>query len=175
VALVSASRFLSDIVLRYLLEFSGRTARLLVASCIEVLVIGRMADFILDDQLAVDTAFVADWALSRVLLMNDARFVWLILVPRRPNAGEIFDLSVVDRGVLTEEFCRAGKGLKALTVCDKVNICAIGNMVPQLHVHVIARRADDGVWPSPVWSRGYAVPYEPGEMAVLVKTLVNGL
>jgi diadenosine tetraphosphate (Ap4A) HIT family hydrolase len=132
-------------------------------------------DFSIHEQLAADTAFIADWDLSRVLLMNDKRFAWLILVPRRPCVREIFELDATDRGLLTVEFCRAAKSLKRLTGCDKINICAIGNQVPQLHVHVIARRIGDDVWPSPVWSRGFAVPYAAQEMADFVKRLVNGL
>lgn len=132
-------------------------------------------DFTVNEQLAIDTAFIADWTLSRVLLMNDKRFAWLILVPRRMGVCEIFDLDAADRATLTAEFCRAGENLKRLTGCDKINICAIGNQVPQLHVHVIARKTDDDVWPSPVWSRGFAVPYDDGELDAFVKTLVNGL
>ncbi len=131
--------------------------------------------FQLHQSLADDSAFVADWPLSRVVLMNDARFVWLLLVPRRENVGELFDLSEEDRQTLTRECCRAGENLKKLTGCDKINICIIGNQVPQLHVHVIARREDDEVWPSPVWSRGYAVPYEPAAMTALIDRLVKGL
>jgi len=132
-------------------------------------------EFKLDPRLASSSSFVADWPLSRVLLMDDARFVWLVLVPRRPGANEIFDLSPSDRATLTEEYCRAGEGLKKLTGCQKINVCAIGNMVPQLHVHVIARSESDAVWPSPVWSRGYAVPYEQQAREDLLKRLVNGL
>ncbi|MGA7675891.1 MAG: HIT domain-containing protein [Rhizomicrobium sp.] len=132
-------------------------------------------EFQLDPHLASASSFVADWPLSRVLLMNDARFPWLVLVPRRPGANEIFDLNAADRLTLSQEYCRAGEHLKTLTKATKINICAIGNMVPQLHVHVIARNQDDPVWPSPVWSRGYAVPYEPAALAELLHRLVNGL
>lgn len=131
--------------------------------------------FEIHEQLSADTAFIADWSLSRVLLMNDKRFAWLILVPRREGVCEIFDLDEGDRQTLTAEFCRAGEHLKRLTGCDKINICAIGNQVPQLHIHVIARKTSDDVWPSPVWSRGFAVPYEPGELESFVQILVNGL
>lgn len=132
-------------------------------------------DFTIDEQLATDTAFIADWKLSRVLLMNDARFPWLILVPRRTDVSEFFDLTPEDRQTLTEEFSRAGENLKKLTGCDKINICVIGNQVEQLHVHVIARKENDDVWPSPVWSRGFAVPYEADALDQAVQTLVNGL
>ena len=132
-------------------------------------------EFELDPRLASASSFVADWPLSRVILMNDARFPWLVLVPRRAGPSEVFDLSEADRVTLSQEYCRAGERLKALTKAEKINICAIGNMVPQLHVHVIARNQDDPVWPSPVWSRGYAVPYEPAALAEFLSRLVNGL
>ena len=132
-------------------------------------------EFELDPRLATASSFVADWSLSRVILMNDARFPWLVLVPRRPGASEIFDLSEEDRLTLSREYCRAGERLKTLTGCKKINICAIGNNVPQLHIHVIARSEGDPVWPSPVWSRGYAVPYEPAALAEFLGRLVNGL
>ena len=132
-------------------------------------------EFHLDPQLAAASSFVVDWPLCRVVLMNDARFPWLILVPRRPGATEIFDLNAADRLTLSQEYCRAGEHLKVLTKAEKINICAIGNRIPQLHVHVIARYENDPVWPSPVWSRGYAVPYEPAAMDELLRRLVNGL
>ena len=132
-------------------------------------------EFELDPRLASASSFVADWPLSRVILMNDARFPWLVLVPRRVGATEVFDLNEADRLTLSREYCRAGERLKALTGCKKINICAIGNNVPQLHVHVIGRDEADPVWPSPVWSRGYAVPYEPAALAELLGRLVNGL
>ena len=132
-------------------------------------------EFELDPRLAAASSFVADWPLSRVILMNDARFPWLVLVPRCPGASEIFDLNESDRLTLSREYCRAGERLKALTKAWKINIAALGNAVAQLHVHVIARAQDDPVWPSPVWSRGYAVPYEPAALAEFLGRLVNGL
>ncbi|HEY0283275.1 MAG TPA: HIT family protein [Rhizomicrobium sp.] len=132
-------------------------------------------DFELDQRLDSASSFIADWPLSRVILMNDARFPWLVLVPRRPGATEVFDLNEEDRVTLIRECCRAGERLKKLTDCKKINICAIGNNVPQLHVHVIGRNEDDPVWPSPVWSRGYAVPYEPAALAEFLARLINGL
>jgi diadenosine tetraphosphate (Ap4A) HIT family hydrolase len=107
--------------------------------------------------------FVADWPLSRVLLMNDARYPWVILVPRRAGATEMFELSAEDRCVLVEETARAGRQLKALTGAAKINIGALGNLVPQLHIHVVARNRDDAAWPGPVWGKGEAVPYAADE------------
>ena len=118
-----------------------------------------MHGFALHPRLEADTVFVTDWGLSRVLLMNDARFPWLVLVPRRANVTELHELAHPERMVLIEELARAGGKLKALTGAAKINVGALGNFVPQLHVHVVARRADDSAWPQPVWGYGNALPY----------------
>jgi len=120
-----------------------------------------MRTFMLHPRLEADTVFVTDWALSRVLAMNDARYPWLILVPRRANAVEIHDLEHAERGVLMEEIARAGAALKSLTAAAKINIGALGNLVPQLHVHVVARNPGDAAWPGPVWGHGAAIAYAP--------------
>src|ERR1041385_6745795 len=119
-----------------------------------------MHPFKLHPQLAADTVFVADWALSRVLLMDDVRFPWLVLVPRRADMTEIYDLAHAERMVLVEEIARAAKGLKALCETKKINVGALGNLVPQLHIHVVARKPGDAAWPSPVWGCGSRLPYE---------------
>src|ERR1700759_1472369 len=95
-----------------------------------------METFHLHPQLEADTSLIADWGFSRVLLMNDARFPWVILVPRRAGLSEIQDLKHAERMVLIEEINRAGDGLKKITSAKKINTAALGNMVPQLHVHV---------------------------------------
>jgi diadenosine tetraphosphate (Ap4A) HIT family hydrolase len=120
-----------------------------------------MTDFALHPRLAADTTFVADWALSRVLLMEDARFAWLILVPRRPGAIELHDLEPLDRGLLIEEIARASAALKGATGATKINTGALGNVVAQLHLHVVARNPGDAAWPGPVWGQGDAVAYDP--------------
>jgi diadenosine tetraphosphate (Ap4A) HIT family hydrolase len=130
-----------------------------------------MQTFVLHSRLEADTALVADWALSRVLLMNDARFPWLVLVPRRPNLGELHDLSHPERMVLIEEIARASRGLKTLTGAGKINVGALGNLVPQLHVHVVARKQSDAAWPGPVWGHGASVPYEAPERDALIAQL----
>lgn len=118
-----------------------------------------MAEFTLHPRLAADAIFVADWPLSRVLLMNDARYTWLVLVPRRIDAVELHDLRPGDRAVLMEEIARAGEGLKALTGAAKINTGALGNVVPQLHIHIVARMSGDPAWPGPVWGHSPAEPY----------------
>jgi len=130
-----------------------------------------MADFVLHERLAADTAFVADWPLSRVLLMNDARYAWLILVPRRAEITELFQLSAADRATLMDEMTRASQQLKAITRCAKINIGALGNMVPQLHIHIIARNPGDHAWPGPVWGNGTAVAYESAARDALLAKL----
>ncbi len=115
--------------------------------------------FVLDPRLAADTIFVADRELSRVLLMDDARFPWLILVPRRVNAVELDDLSFDDQTQLLREVGHAMALLRSIASCGKFNIGALGNIVRQLHVHVVARRKNDAAWPGPVWGSGLADRY----------------
>lgn len=131
-----------------------------------------MSEFELHPRLAADTVPVADWVLSRVLLMNDARFEWLVLVPRRRDAVELFDLSETDRRVLIEEIARAGTLLKTVSGAAKINVGALGNLVAQLHVHVVARRPGDAAWPGPVWGHSAPVPYAiPARDALIAKIL----
>jgi len=121
-------------------------------------------DFILDPRLAADTHLVGDLDLSRVLLMDDARFPWLILVPRRANLRELTDLDTGDQQRLLAEIDRCARVLRTLEKPDKLNIAALGNVVAQLHVHVIARRANDAAWPRPVWGFGERVPHASPEL-----------
>lgn len=117
------------------------------------------ADFELDPRLAADTIYVADWTLCRVLLVDDAQFPWLVLVPRRAGLAELDDLDANDRTRLMLEIQRAMQTLRDTVEYDKLNIGALGNIVRQLHVHVVARRRNDAAWPGPVWGHGRAVPY----------------
>ncbi|HEX7130603.1 MAG TPA: HIT family protein [Rhodanobacteraceae bacterium] len=126
------------------------------------------ADFTLDPRLAADTALVADWALSRVLLMDDARFPWLILVPRRAGLVELDDLGSLEQAQLLDEINRAMALLREVAPCDKLNVGALGNSVRQLHVHVVARRESDAAWPGPVWGSGAAMRYEASTREALV-------
>ncbi|MBF0284220.1 MAG: HIT domain-containing protein [Magnetococcales bacterium] len=113
--------------------------------------------------LATDTLELVRWPLCRVLLMNDARYPWLILVPQRPGMREIFDLSEEDQARLLGETRRAARALAAYGHPDKLNVAALGNVVAQLHLHVIARFVGDEAWPRPVWGVHPARPY--GEAA----------
>ena len=107
--------------------------------------------FELHPQLAQDCVTVGDFPLSRLLLMNDAQYPWFILVPRRRGITEIFELNQQDRDQLHDEVLSLTQALKDGFAADKMNVAALGNMVSQLHVHVIARYRDDPSWPAPVW------------------------
>lgn len=131
--------------------------------------------FSLNERLQADTRHVTDLGLCRVLLMNNALWPWLILVPMRENAVEIHRLDEADQTALMREIVLASRVVERLFAPDKMNVGALGNMVPQLHVHVIGRKRGDPAWPGPVWGSGHARPYEPAEAAALVDRLAEGL
>ncbi len=121
--------------------------------------------FALHPRLAADTIALGDWPLCRLLLMNDGRFPWVILVPTRPDLREIHDLPSAERVVLIEEIARVSALMQQAFKADKMNVAALGNQVAQLHVHVIARFASDPAWPSPVWGQGQVRPMSEAEQA----------
>lgn len=131
--------------------------------------------FALDPRLAADTLVIGDLNLCRVLLMNDARFPWLILVPRRAGLIEIHELAPEERATLIEEAAFAGECLKALTGAKKINTAALGNSVAQLHVHVVARFESDAAWPGPIWGVGEAAAYAPQAAADRLAALRGAL
>lgn len=131
--------------------------------------------FALDPRLAADTVPVGDLALSRLLMMNDATYPWLILVPRRAGLAEIVDLDPAGRVALMEEIALVSDAVKAVASPLKLNVAALGNMVRQLHVHVVARFDTDPAWPSPVWGRTPAVAYHPAASATLVRRYADAL
>ena len=117
-------------------------------------------DFALDPQLEQSSFFIEDWPLCRIVLRNDSTWPWLYLVPRRNNVREIYELNDADQAQLVREISRAGKALNALYAPAKINTAALGNQVPQLHVHVFARFRDDPAWPRPVWAvQANEIPY----------------
>ena len=134
-----------------------------------------MAEFVLDPKLLSDTVHVADLRLSALLLMRDANYPWLILVPRRPDLVEVIDLDAAERTQLMAEVALASEALRQTVACDKLNVAALGNIVRQLHVHVIARRTGDAAWPRPVWGAVPVKPYPPGEAEALAKNLATQL
>lgn len=131
----------------------------------------RTAGWALDVQLERDTAAIGDMTLCRMLLSRDANYPWLILVPRRRGAAEIIDLHPSERAQLMTEIADASAALKTVTNCDKLNVAAIGNVVLQLHVHVIARTRSDAAWPRPVWNAVPPRAYEAAAMQGLIEAL----
>jgi diadenosine tetraphosphate (Ap4A) HIT family hydrolase len=118
--------------------------------------------FELDARLDADTLPVCDLPLTRVLLMNDARYPWLILVPRRNGLRELHELAPTDRRQLNDEIDACSRALAERTGADKMNVAALGNQVPMLHVHVIARFRNDDAWPNTVWGVLPPLPYPDG-------------
>lgn len=131
--------------------------------------------FALDPRLAADTIEIGDLALSRILLMNDARYLWLVLAPRRENLSELFDLDGPDRAILMEEIVAVSKALIGSPGVDKINVGALGNIVRQLHIHVVARRFHDAAWPGPVWGAGAPQRYEAEAARKIVQKLKESL
>lgn len=131
--------------------------------------------FALDPKIAADSVGIATLALSDLRLMNDQRFPWLLLVPRRAGAVEMIDLEKPDRAALFEEITAVSAALRTVTRCDKLNVAALGNQVRQLHVHVVARFAGDAAWPGPVWGMGLAVAYEAGRRDRLIASIRSAL
>jgi diadenosine tetraphosphate (Ap4A) HIT family hydrolase len=134
-----------------------------------------MALFATDKRIETVSVPVRPLVISDLRLMDDARFPWLMLVPRREGATEIIDLPNADQALLLAEIGTVSRALKALTRCDKLNIAAIGNIVPQLHVHVVARFRGDAAWPQPVWGFGTAVAYGAEERDKLIARLKAAL
>ena len=124
-----------------------------------------MADFEPDARLVEDSYPVTELPLCQLRLMDDSRYPWLVLVPRRHRASEVFDLDEADQQQLWREAAILGQALKGPLGGDKLNIASLGNVVEQLHVHVILRRRDDDAWPGPVWGQGEAVPYHLDALA----------
>lgn len=132
---------------------------------------GATKDWSLHPQLVQETVPVGDLPLARMLLANDANYPWLILVPRLPGLVELIDLEENAQVQLLGEIAAAARALKTVTECDKLNIAALGNQVPQLHVHVIARRRADAAWPKPVWGVKPPLAYAEGQQVILLNSL----
>jgi diadenosine tetraphosphate (Ap4A) HIT family hydrolase len=130
-----------------------------------------MAMFTLDPRLQQDTLVIGDFALCQLLLMNDAQFPWFILVPRREEMSEVFQLDIADQRLLWQETSELAETLKDTFAADKMNVANLGNMVSQLHMHVIVRRRDDAVWPAPVWGKLPAQPYSAEQLAAVMAKL----
>lgn len=131
--------------------------------------------FTLHPRLEADTIVIGELGLSLVLLMNDARFPWLILVPRRADLREMSDLTVDDQATLMGEINAASRVLQRLIHPHKLNVAAIGNVVAQLHIHIVARFEDDAAWPAPVWGHGLREPYDEDESSGFIGLLQREL
>jgi len=125
----------------------------------------------LHSQLTKDTIDIGDLPLCRVLVIKDANYPWLLLVPRREGAVEIIDLEEVEQAQLMTEISRVARAVKDITKCDKLNIAALGNVVPQLHVHIIARRHGDAAWPRPVWGAAPPLAHDAEEVQEFIRAL----
>lgn len=132
-------------------------------------------EFQLDPRLHADTHAVASLPLCEVRLMNDARYAWLVLIPRRAGLVEITDLPDDAQARLWQEVNRASAALRAVAPCDKLNLGALGNVVRQLHVHVVGRREGDPAWPGPVWGHSPAQPYGTAEWSGRCEALRRAL
>lgn len=135
----------------------------------------NLTHWALHPQLASDSHPIASFALSELRLMDDANYPWLVLVPRVPEARELIDLDAAQQALLMQEIGRVSHALQTLFRPHKLNVAALGNVVPQLHVHVIARQLDDPAWPAPVWGRVQACAYEPETLVERVRQLQAAL
>jgi diadenosine tetraphosphate (Ap4A) HIT family hydrolase len=133
------------------------------------------ATFELHPRLAADCIVLGDLPLSRLLLMNDSRFPWCILVPRQAGLRELHELHAADGAKLFAELDRVSRALIDCCGAYKLNVGALGNLVPQLHVHVVARQPEDAAWPGPVWGSGPAVPYAADAASALATRLSMAL
>lgn len=123
--------------------------------------------FILDTRLQEDTWLIGDFPLCRLLLSNDSNYPWFILVPRREGISELFQLDDADQPLMWAETTALAGVLKELFTADKMNVATLGNVVSQLHMHVIARYASDAAWPGPVWGKHPAKPYSEADVQVI--------
>lgn len=123
--------------------------------------------FTLDSRLQQDTLPIGDFPLCRLLLSNDANYPWFILVPRREDISELFQLDVTDQQQLWRETTALAEVLKDSFDADKMNVATLGNVVSQLHIHVIVRKRDDAAWPAPVWGKHPAKPYSAQQVEAI--------
>lgn len=127
--------------------------------------------FVLDSRLQQDSLVLGDFPLSRLLLSKDANYPWFILVPRRADVSELFDLDLADQQQLWKETTLLAEALKDEFAADKMNVATLGNVVSQLHMHVVVRHRSDATWPAPVWGKVPALDYAPGQVDALRQRL----
>ena len=131
--------------------------------------------FQLHPRLEQDSIAIGHFNLTELRLINDSQYPWFILIPKRPNISEIYQLSETDQQLLQRESSLLAKTLAELYKADKMNIAAIGNMVPQLHIHHIVRYKTDIAWPAPVWGKFDSVPYTEQQIEKTATQLKNRL
>ena len=129
--------------------------------------------FTLDHRLEKDSEFIADWGVFSLRLMKDHRFFWLLIIPRLPDISEWHDLSAADLAKLNKLISYLSHHIKHIEKADKINIGALGNMVSQFHLHLIARHQGDAAWPGPVWGAGTAVPPAPAKQRARRQAVVD--
>ena len=134
-----------------------------------------MSEFELDGRIARDSDLIATLDLCQLRIQNDSRWPWLVMVPQRADMTEIFELSEADQAHLSAEVNHVAAALKEITCATKINVGALGNIVRQLHVHVIARFEGDANWPGPIWGYGSAEPYDGDKRQAFVNTLMEKL
>jgi diadenosine tetraphosphate (Ap4A) HIT family hydrolase len=138
-------------------------------------VVSPKGDFDLDPKLQDENFFICDLPLSHVLLHNDQRFPWLILVPRIYGVHEIFELSTENQSQLNIEVIEISRFLKKYACVQKINVGALGNIVTQLHIHIVGRNTFDAAWPNPVWGYGNPVPYRKEQLDDLLREYRQGI
>jgi diadenosine tetraphosphate (Ap4A) HIT family hydrolase len=134
-----------------------------------------MNNFELDNRLRTDTFPVMNLEISQLLLMNDARYPWLILVPKIRGLRDLHNLQADHYQAVSAEIARISRVLESITHAYKMNVGALGNQVSQLHIHIIARHSEDEAWPAPVWGVGTPRPYSKAEADAIIKRLVQAL
>lgn len=134
-----------------------------------------MAEFTLDPQLAADSVPLCQLELCTVRLMKDANYPWLLMVPKRAGMVELIDMARQDQHQLMDEVAMLSAALRSVTNCDKLNVATLGNMVPQLHIHLIARFKGDAAWPGPIWGKVAPKDYEADAHIVLVERIMQAL
>ena len=127
--------------------------------------------FQLHPRLEADSLFIADLAICQARLNNDSRFPWVLLMPRKPDLRELHELDIAEQQGVIAEITLASRTIQELFHSDKINVGAIGNMVPQLHIHIIGRKTTDPVWPNPVWGQGVKTPYDEKTAIEIIRTL----
>jgi len=134
-----------------------------------------LSEFELDGRIARDSDLIATLDLCQLRIQNDSRWPWLVMVPQRADMTEIFELSEADQALLSAEVNHVAAALKEITCATKINVGALGNIVRQLHVHVIARFEGDANWPGPIWGYGSAEPYDGEKRQALMNRLMEKL